>query len=162
VNCELLGLSPAAGCRLQCCHTAAAVYDGCGCVLLLRPAVWSPAPAVSICLYPRPRSRPPPPPPLPLWQGQGKAPSGAKRRQAAPSGAKRRQAAPSATKAQGASCCQLLRSRVGVVFNPTLRWFYMYICFLNPLSLTRVHEIPTAFAQALRRSLVQLYRRPCW
>jgi hypothetical protein len=28
-------------------------------------------------------------------------------------------------------------------FNLTLRWFYMFICFLNPLSETRVHEIPT-------------------
>jgi hypothetical protein len=30
-------------------------------------------------------------------------------------------------------------------FNPTLRWFYMSICFLNPLFQTRVHEIPTDF-----------------
>jgi hypothetical protein len=30
-------------------------------------------------------------------------------------------------------------------FNPTLRWDYVFICFLNPLSETRVHEIPTDF-----------------
>jgi hypothetical protein len=30
-------------------------------------------------------------------------------------------------------------------FNPALRWFLMHMCFLNPLSETRVHEIPTYF-----------------
>jgi hypothetical protein len=40
------------------------------------------------------------------------------------------------------------RGRVRFFFTPfnlTLRWFYVLICFLNPLSSTRVHEIPTDF-----------------
>jgi hypothetical protein len=34
---------------------------------------------------------------------------------------------------------------VGAGFNLTLRWFYMFICFLNLLFQARVHEIPTDF-----------------
>jgi hypothetical protein len=43
----------------------------------------------------------------------------------------------------------LLGAAFGVFFtpfNPALRWFFMYICFLNPLSSTRVHGIPAVFS----------------
>jgi hypothetical protein len=44
-------------------------------------------------------------------------------------------------------------------FNLTLRWFYMSICFLNPLFQTRVHdEIPTYFF--LR--LLSRHFHPCY